>query len=705
MFDQLVLSNFRQHENLTIDFESGLVAIRGANEAGKTTLQEAIAYALFGANALREAFAAVVRWGQPEASLCVTLRLTLDGVQYQIVRKKSGAELVAQGLPGDNDLLVTGQTEVTKYVERLLRVDAATAGKMMLASQGKLRGALEERGKALELISELANFDLIDRIITLVQTKLPGGNTKAAEERLKNLREQTVEVPALDMSEQEARAEAINTQLGQKHADSAATAAALSEQNAVKAREQIGAASAAERKLADLEARVEAARIAAAVVPTEPAHTQVDIDRWRAEMATEKAQTVLHQIWMHLKGLKRPDVDWEGSRASFEEFFTAAKVKEAAALKAMQAAEVERAAKRAQLINDKICGLCGKDLTDVPEVVAKNTELQAAIAALDAVVTAQAVNAMAASEERGELATVQAQASKYELALSRYLDHVDLFDDHYPPRWVWKGEPPKPPAANIVDTDALIRTAENALRAFATAQGAQTAAQGVLTQLSAELMAFRPVCAQAQAAVEPAKTVLQEAATLQARVAAIGAEITQLQFDAKQTAQEIAHAQEIHAERLRAAQLVKDQADKAQYDLEQMNRGNALAVKLRNARPQIADKLWGIVLAAVSKYFSDVRGTQSVVTRSDNDFLVDGKPTPGLSGSTLDSLGLGMRVALTKTFMPWIPVMMLDEPAAACDDEREINMLGMIVAAGFDQVILVTHSAHADAFANQVVQL
>ena len=71
----------------------------------------------------------------------------------------------------------------------------------------------------------------------------------------------------------------------------------------------------------------------------------------------------------------------------------------------------------------------------------------------------------------------------------------------------------------------------------------------------------------------------------------------------------------------------------------------------------------------------------------------------------LDALGLAIRIALTKTFLPNNDFLILDEPAAACDDEREMNMLGVITTAGFDQVLLVTHSPLADAFADKVVAL
>lgn len=100
-----------------------------------------------------------------------------------------------------------------------------------------------------------------------------------------------------------------------------------------------------------------------------------------------------------------------------------------------------------------------------------------------------------------------------------------------------------------------------------------------------------------------------------------------------------------------------------------------------------------------------MRGTQSIVSRTDGAFLVDGRPIEGLSGSTLDILGLAIRVALLKTFLPACSFLVLDEPAAACDAEREAALIATIATAKFEQVVLVTHSDLADAFADQLLNL
>lgn len=70
-----------------------------------------------------------------------------------------------------------------------------------------------------------------------------------------------------------------------------------------------------------------------------------------------------------------------------------------------------------------------------------------------------------------------------------------------------------------------------------------------------------------------------------------------------------------------------------------------------------------------------------------------------------DALGLAIRIALTKTFMPNNDFLILDEPGAACDDEREASMLGLVASCGFEQVLLVTHSTLADAFADNMIVL
>lgn len=84
---------------------------------------------------------------------------------------------------------------------------------------------------------------------------------------------------------------------------------------------------------------------------------------------------------------------------------------------------------------------------------------------------------------------------------------------------------------------------------------------------------------------------------------------------------------------------------------------------------------------------------------------MDGHSAKSLSGSTLDSLGLAIRIGLVKTFLPSVRFLLVDEPAAGMDDEREAAMLALLSTCDLEQVIMITHSSQADAFATNITEI
>src|SRR4051812_31472916 len=181
MLRKLVTKNFRKLEDNLFEFGPGLQVVRGANEAGKSTMLEAIAYALFGAKACRESLEQVVTWGKDAKSLAVELTVVFEDVEYVVTRSTRGAEVNYAGGR------VVGQGEVTAFISKMLGADAKVAGKLMLASQGGIRGTLEEGGTAtIKLIESLADFEVVDYVIELIQSNLLTGPTSVAEDRLKS---------------------------------------------------------------------------------------------------------------------------------------------------------------------------------------------------------------------------------------------------------------------------------------------------------------------------------------------------------------------------------------------------------------------------------------------------------------------------------------------------------------------------------------
>jgi DNA repair exonuclease SbcCD ATPase subunit len=100
---RISLSDFKRHAALEIEPAAGLTIIRGPNEAGKSTILEALQLALFRkADSNREDVRLAQRWGSSAAPQ-VTLELEADGREVTLVKRFAGAR-------GEAELVTDGET-------------------------------------------------------------------------------------------------------------------------------------------------------------------------------------------------------------------------------------------------------------------------------------------------------------------------------------------------------------------------------------------------------------------------------------------------------------------------------------------------------------------------------------------------------------------------------------------------------------------
>lgn len=115
---RLRLVNFRQHADSTLLFDSGLTGIIGPNGSGKTTILEAIKWALYGGDASRGTVDSI-RFARASARAPVRIELDFDlgGHRYRLVRALTTADLYVDG--GERPI-ATGASAVTDVVRRRL---------------------------------------------------------------------------------------------------------------------------------------------------------------------------------------------------------------------------------------------------------------------------------------------------------------------------------------------------------------------------------------------------------------------------------------------------------------------------------------------------------------------------------------------------------------------------------------------------------
>jgi len=111
--NRIALSNFRQHADTRIDFDAGLTGIIGPNGSGKTTVLEALAWAIYGNTAARGTRESIrFNRAAARATVRVELDFELAGHRYRVVRGLTNAELYLDGAATPIANSISGVTDI-----------------------------------------------------------------------------------------------------------------------------------------------------------------------------------------------------------------------------------------------------------------------------------------------------------------------------------------------------------------------------------------------------------------------------------------------------------------------------------------------------------------------------------------------------------------------------------------------------------------
>ncbi len=164
----LELTNYRRFRRQAFEFPENLIGFIGRNGAGKSTVIEAIAWALYGTRATRGVKSDIRSQQAGDREACeVVLHFELSGTEYRIMRKLRGKSAVAEAAlwqAGIEEPLAVQEQGVSAFIEELLGLDYRSFFASVFARQKDLAALAtmqpEERRKT---INRLINIDAIDR--------------------------------------------------------------------------------------------------------------------------------------------------------------------------------------------------------------------------------------------------------------------------------------------------------------------------------------------------------------------------------------------------------------------------------------------------------------------------------------------------------------------------------------------------------------
>lgn len=709
MLNSLTLTNFKRHRDLSIDFTAGINATRGANEAGKTTMLEAMGYALFGSAALNLPMEEIVTWGEDLKTMQVSLNLTVGDKTYVFSRGKSGAEVVTE-----NGVLVTGQKEVASFAATLLGADSNASSKLMFASQNALRGALEQGPKVLsQMIEDLAGFDAFDTILAAAQDKLTLGNPGVLEERLKGYLS-SLEGAAADLPAKpdEEAFQASITALGNQAAEAQGRISELT------AARDLAKTKWMDKSSAFLRAKAAADKVATAksrwdetvkqVEDLRPA-ARVEIDDQRENLKAtiadceqyDKRETAYRFFMAQPEGER-----YAGTSTEFQAAVDAANLAVRDATVKIADLKVKITAAQGRRINHDKCDKCGQDVTHLSTVIETNAAVDAELESLKPQLATLEAKLVELTAESQRLAAYRHFADKLQGYIAKLGSFCDIDESTFPVGYRWRGEVPSDAAPDtqfyrrqLINLETQLRERDQAVAKLELAEAQMIKAQSDYVDAKDALAQLEQADAEDVLALDELKVVAENALTQAlGAVACADLEIANL------TRQ---HEAAVQLWKVSSARVVDftNAVAKTRQEITDMGFNNALVKKIRGIRPEIANALWNKVLASVSVMFSQMRGEESWITKESNGFKVNGRSVEGLSGSTLDILGLAIRCALIRTFLPECGLLVLDEPCHGADNQRTEAMLGFIASSGFKQVLLVTHEGISEAFCENLILL
>ncbi|MHA1252840.1 MAG: AAA family ATPase, partial [Candidatus Helarchaeota archaeon] len=165
-FVKLVMKNFVSHEDTkNLEFPLGITAIIGDNGAGKSSIIQAIKYALLGDKVRGDEIENIIRNGTNK--LEIELHLKIDNVEYVINRTRTRNGKTLDSIKNLNENKLEGKGGITKINEiilDLLNMDKDIISNSLFVDQGQIAKLIDEKpAERMNIMGKLIGLDKLEK--------------------------------------------------------------------------------------------------------------------------------------------------------------------------------------------------------------------------------------------------------------------------------------------------------------------------------------------------------------------------------------------------------------------------------------------------------------------------------------------------------------------------------------------------------------